>query len=188
MNEANIRAEIQKAIQDLGGYYYHAPDVNVKEARSRPDIFVAAFRTVVIEVKKVTTWEYEKGDFKGALTGQFDLRDIRKGQRHLMDSLVEAQLPGYFAIGNVSKDRRIVERNILVIPWSRWSEYEWSLGDEKFAYWHDILQNFDDSFGMDRIEGQFKFPRTHPTYHQCTGQFKWLEKPTSRRFEEEEKK
>lgn len=187
MNEAVIRRWIQNALSRLGAYYYHAPDVNMKESHSRPDtIAITPFGSAVIEVKKCDIKKYQIGQFKGTWNGIYSFSKMNDRQRHLADALVAAGNDHYFAIGPVGG--RFEFREIMVIPWEEWRKMENDHPDRTTVYWSTVKSIFEEKYALKKDEEGYYFPDYHPIVYElkCQVPFTWDIQEVSRRFEKVE--
>lgn len=188
MNEADIRRYIQGAISRLGAYYYHSPDVNMLEIRSRPDIIGGVKNgCAIIEVKKCAIMKHKIGVWKDKWNGIFRFNELRNNQRHLLDSAHVAEIPTYFGIGSVGG--RFAHRTVMLIPWKEWFEMELSQPTANSVYFTTIAEKFYDAYGLPKDSDGYYFNTDHPIVSQLTSAvpFTYIENPLSRRFEEKKK-
>jgi len=195
VNEADIRRMMQRAFSRAGAYYYHAPDVNVMELRSRPDtIVLSTLGHLVLEVKRVDIKLYKIGEKKGTWDGIFSFKEIRDNQRQLLDSLAMSHIPAFLGLGPVGGRFRI--RPLLIIPWTSWANFENDHLENKSAYWSSILREFRDPYVIDFDDGGYFVQRQHVAC-QALGvglgstlfphyPFEWIDEPISRRLEKKE--
>lgn len=191
MNEAFIRTIIQQALVRLGAVYHHPPDYPMAEERTRPDIITwTNYGGAVIEVKDVPIKLYRVGPQAGLWSGSFPFKEIKNGQRHYADSLLNSDNHHFIGIGPTGG--RFGFREIMVIPWIAWRDMEDVHWDKTSVYWTTVKKMFYADFGLGQDEHGYFFMNYHPLVKILKNDkpFKWLDKDDtrSRRFAEPEKK